>query len=153
MCSLYHVSCPFLYILITTFKAHHNFFYIALSQSSILTRNRISAGVLKIRRRNIYTRGRASQKFLIFFEKISQCWKLSHSAEKTLIHILIHALPILIHRLGFRFSAPYLNTCITYLNTLSRLLILIHALPILIHWVGFRLSAPYLNTLPNYTLS
>ena len=31
--------------------------------------------------------------------------------------ILIHALPILIHWL----SAPYLNTCITYLKTLSRL--------------------------------
>ena len=35
--------------------------------------------------------------------------------------MLIHALPILIHWVGFRLSAPYLNTCITYLNTLSRL--------------------------------
>ena len=40
--------------------------------------------------------------------------------------ILIHALPILIHWLGFRLSAPYPNTCITYLNTLTRLHILLH---------------------------
>ena len=59
-------------------------------------------------------------------------------------------IPILIHWLGFRLSAPYLNTCITYLNTLSRLSdpYLNTLPPILIHWVGFRLSAPYLNTLP-----
>ena len=41
-----------------------------------------------------------------------------------LIHaspILIHASPILIHALGFRLSAPYPNTCIAYLNTLSRI--------------------------------
>ena len=48
--------------------------------------------------------------------------KKSHSAEKcsenTLFHILIHALPILIHWLGFRLQ------------------ILIHALPIPIPWVG-----------------
>ena len=43
--------------------------------------------------------------------------------------------------------ASHLITCITYLNTLTRLYILIHASPILIHWVGFRFSAPYLNTL------
>ena len=51
--------------------------------------------------------------------------KKSHStencAENTLFLILIHALPILIHGLGFRLSAPYLNTCNTYFNTLSRL--------------------------------
>ena len=85
------------------------------------------------------------KKFLIFFEK-------SHSAENesfhifihwdelpnaiaylntlTRLHILIHA--ILIHWVGFRLSAPYLNTLPTRLgNTL-----------------GSRLSAPYLNTLP-----
>ena len=48
----------------------------------------------------------------------------------TRLHILIHA--ILIHWVGFRLSAPYLNTLPTRLgNTL-----------------GSRLSAPYLNTLP-----
>ena len=91
-------------------------FYIVLSHISIRTRNKISAGVLFIRRRNNYTRGPAwvaQKKF--FFEKISQCRKLSHSAENTLFHILIHALPTLIHRRG------------------SQLHILIHALHILIH--------------------
>ena len=52
---------------------------------------------------------------------VAHCRKLSHIAENTLFHILIHALPILIHWLGCRLSAPYPNTCITYLNTLSRL--------------------------------
>ena len=66
--------------------------------------------------------------FEFFAKKFSQCRKLSHSAENTLFLILIHVLPILIHGLGFRLSAPYLNTRITYLNTLTRL------------------SAPYLNT-------
>ena len=73
--------------------------------------------MLIIRRRNNYTRGRGQPKN--FFEKISQCRKLSHSAEKG---------PI-----------PYLNTCIAYLNTLSRLSALADS---------SRLSAPYLNTLP-----
>ena len=50
----------------------------------------------------------------------------------TCITILIQALPILIHWLGFRLSATYLNTCNAYLNTLSRL------------------SAPYLNTCTAY---
>ena len=114
---------------------------------------REAAGVLIIRRRNNYTRGRASQNFLNFFKKISQCRKLSHSAENTLFHILIHALPILIHAspilihwLGFRFSAPHLNTCIAYLKTLSRL-----SAPYLNTCIAYlnilsRLSAPYLNT-------
>ena len=52
-----------------------------------------------------------------------------------LVPILLHAFPSLIHWLGFRLSAPYLNTCIAYLNTLSQLHIPLHALPILIHWV------------------
>ena len=67
--------------------------------------------------------------------------------------ILIHALTILIHWLGFRLSVPYLNTCIVYLNTLTRfpistfaLPIFIHPSPIVIHWLGFWLSAPYLKT-------
>ena len=98
-------------------------------------RNKISAAVIIIRRRNNYTRGGGCRKkFFDFFEKI--CRKLSHSAENTLFHILIHALHTLIHWLH----------------------ILIHALTILIHWLGFRLhilihaisdSAPcitYLNT-------
>ena len=67
--------------------------------------------------------------------------------------ILILALPILSHWLGFWLSAPYLNTCLAYPNILTRLPIIIHALPIflqplyiLIPWFGFRLLAPYLNT-------
>ena len=59
--------------------------------------------------------------------------------------IIIHALPILKHWLGFRVSAPYLNTCFAYLNTLSRISAPYHntciaylntlsRLHILIHW-------------------
>ena len=43
------------------------------------------------------------------------------SAFGSRLHILIHASPILKHRVGFRLSAPYLKTCIAYLNTWSRL--------------------------------
>ena len=67
-----------------------------------------------------------------------------------LIHaspILIHALHILIHWLGFRLSAPYLYSCIVYLNTLSRL-----SGPFLNTCIAYlntlsRLSAPYTNSL------
>ena len=79
------------------FKTLTQSFYIALSQNTIRTRNKISAGVLIIRGRNNYTRGRWAPRKC--FRKI--CRKLSHSAEKD---------PI-----------PYLNTCIAYLNTLSQL--------------------------------
>ena len=78
-------------------------------------RNKISAGVLIIRAVIIIRAGGGHPKN--FFEKI--CRKLSHSAEKD---------PI-----------PYLNTCIAYLNTLSRL-----SAPYLSRLV----SAPYPNTLP-----
>ena len=54
-----------------------------------------------------------------YFSKKSHSTK--YCAENTLFLILIHALPILLHGLGFRLSAPYLNTRIFYLNTLSRL--------------------------------
>ena len=101
-------------------------FYIALSHINIRTRNEIAAVLLIIR-----ACGGHPRIFEIFSEKISQCQKLSHSAKNTLFHILIHALPILIHRLGFRLSAPYLNTCIAYVNILTRLHILI--LAFLIH--------------------
>ena len=72
-------------------------FYIASSHINIPTRIKISAGVLIIRRGNNYTRGRkgavgvrqwVAQKKL--FEKISQCRKLSHSAENESVHIFIH---------------------------------------------------------------
>ena len=135
--------CPVLYILINILKTLTQSFYIALSHINIRTRNKISAGVPNIRARINYPRGRGCRKkFLNFFEKIWQ--KLSHSAENTLfhilihalhtsihwLHILIHALTILIHWLGFRVSTPYLNTCYLWLG--SRL----HALPILIHALG-----------------
>ena len=82
------------------------------------------------------------------FEKVSQCRKwvipffytlgrtiaYAYTLPKAIAYlntyfpILIHALPILILWLSFRLLAPYLITCIAYLNTLSRL------------------SAPYPNT-------
>ena len=57
-----------------------------------------------------------TQKFLKTFSKKSH--SAENCSENTLFHILIHALPILIHWLGFRLQ------------------ILIHALPIPIPWVG-----------------
>ena len=67
-------------------------FYIALSHINIRTRNKISAGVLFIRRRNSYTRGRPCKiKFRKkIFEKISQCRKFSHTAESESFHIFTH---------------------------------------------------------------
>ena len=67
-------------------------FYIALGHISIRTRNKKSAGVLIIRRRNNYPRGRAGlqEKNHFFSEKISQCGKLSLSAENESFHIFIH---------------------------------------------------------------
>ena len=59
------------------------------------------------------------------------------------LHILIHALPILIPLLGFRLSAPYPNTCIAYSYVGFRL----HIFPDSSRQ-HLRLSAPYLNTLP-----
>ena len=100
-------------------------------------------------------------------KKFSQCRKLSHSAENTLLHflihtlhnlilwlhILIHALTILIHWLSFRLSVPYLNKCINYLNTLSRL-----SAPYINTCIAYlntltRLSAPYPNTLNRHDSS
>ena len=132
--------CPILYILKNFFQTITQSFYLALSHINIRTRNKISAGVTFIRA------GGQAQKFLNFFENISQCRKLSHRAENTLYHFVIHAFPILIHRLGFRLSAPYLNTCIAYLNTMSPL-----SAPYLNTCIAYlitlsRLSAPYLNT-------
>ena len=123
------------------FKTLIQSFYIALSHISICPRNKISAGVKFICRRNNYPRGRACKKKIssnfFFLVVVSQYRKLSHSTENESFHILIHrdepmhcrmllsiskqASPILIHWLGFRLSAPYLNTCIAYLNTLIRL--------------------------------
>ena len=104
-------------------------------------------------------RGRALAKIFELFRKnltvpktVAQCRRklafhiLKHALPILIhwlgfwLHILIHALPISILWLGFRFSAPYLNTCITYSWVGSRLHILIHA--ILMHWLGFRLSDP-----------
>ena len=89
------------------FKTTIQSFYIALSQNNIRTRNKMAADLLIIRGRINYTRGRGQPKI---FEKVSQCRKMCQ-----------------------RHPIPYLNTCITYLNTLTRLHILIHALPILIY--------------------
>ena len=107
------------------FQTITQFFYIALSPINIRTRNKISAGVLIIRGRNNYTRGRASQNFLNFFEKIS--------VPKIVAQCRKHPIPYLNTCITYlntstRLSAPYLNTCIAYRNTLSRL------------------SAPYLKT-------
>ena len=111
-------------------------FYIALSHIVIRTRNILSEGVLIIRelqaegsrrrtagsRRNNYTRGRACHEFLKL-SKISQCRKLCRKHPIPYLNTCITYLNTLT-----RLSAPYLNTCIAYLNTLTRL------------------SAPYLST-------
>ena len=76
-----------------------------------------------MRRRNIYPgRARVDQKFEIFFtEKISQCRKLSHIAENTPFHILIHCgtfpYPYILPKTRSYYIAetiPYLNTLIPY---------------------------------------
>ena len=93
-------------------------FYIALSQNTIRTRNKISAGVLIIRAVIIVRAGGAAGK--IFFRKnlpknVAQCRK--------------HPIPYLNTCITYLNTlTPYLNTCINHLNTLTRL------------------SAPYLNT-------
>ena len=124
-------------------------FYIVLSHISIRTRNNISAGVLIIRGRNNHTRGRwAHKKFSIFIEKnltlpkiVAQCRKMWQKHLNSYLNTCITYLNTLTW-----LSAPYLNTCITYLNTLSRL-----SAPYLntcnLNTLT-RLSAPYLNTLP-----
>ena len=77
----------FLYILIIFSQLLQNF-YIAFSQFNIRTRNKISAGALVIRGRNILSARTGLPKFFeIFRKKISHCRKLSHSAEKC------HAVP------------------------------------------------------------
>ena len=85
--------CAFVYFLINFLKVTQSF-YIALSQINIRTRNKISAGVLIIRepRRKgavgvrqaaavLSIRAGTLEKIQFFFEKISQCRKLSHSSE------------------------------------------------------------------------
>ena len=66
---------PFQYFLINFFQSITQSFHKTLSRINIRTRNKISAGVLIIRGRINYTRGRASQKLLNFYSK------KSHSAE------------------------------------------------------------------------
>ena len=53
-------------------------FYIALSQNSIRERQRKGARVI------YYPRGAPGKVQNFFLEKVSQCQKLSHSAENTL---------------------------------------------------------------------
>ena len=101
-------------------------FYIVLSHISIRTRNKISAGILFIRRRNNYTRGRAWVAQNFFFRKNLTVPKIVAQCQKHPIPYLNTCITYL--NTSTRLSAPYLNTCIAYLNTLSRL------------------SAPYLNT-------
>ena len=72
---------------------------------------------------------------------------------RILLPILKHASPILIHPISFRLSAPYLTTCITYPNTLTRL-----SAPYLNTCITYlntstRLSPPYLNTLNRHDSS
>ena len=122
-------------------------FYIVLSHINIRTRNKISAGVLIIRRRNNYTRGRASQKIFEFFRNLT--------VPKIVAQCRKHPIPYLNTCLTYlntstRLSAPYLNTCIAYLNTLSRL-----SAPYLNTSIAYlntlsRLSVPYLNTCITY---
>ena len=77
------IVCPFLYFLNNFFKLLHNTTYIALSHINIRMHNKISAGVLIIRRRNNYTLGRWApknlwnflQKNLIVPKIVAQCQK------------------------------------------------------------------------------
>ena len=97
------------------FKTFTQSLYIASSHINIRTRNKISAGVLIIRSRNNYTRGRACHEFLNFFSK------KSHSAESC------RTVPKMRHSISLYIE----TTTECYLITLTRLHILIHA--ILIH--------------------
>ena len=124
------------------------------SAHTILLGGKISAGGVKtVRRRNNYPgRAQVGQKF----EKNSQCPKLLHRAETTLLHIFIHwakLYPIFIHWTEvypiFKHWTelyPILITCRTvpYLNTLSRTIPYLNTLS---------RTVPYLNILPNCTLS
>ena len=90
------------------------------------TRNILPASLLIIRRSHSYPRGRASQKFLRFFQKkltvpkiFAQCQKLINSYLYTLRRTIAYALSNTIANLNT--CIPFLNTCITYLNTLTRL--------------------------------
>ena len=102
--------CPFLYILINFSQSITQSSFIALSHINIRTRNKLSAGVLIIRGRNNYTRGRACKKnqFRKFFAK------KSHSAENCAKNC--RTVPKLSHSISF-----YIET-----NYRMLLLILIH---------------------------
>ena len=101
-------------------------FYIALSQDSIRTRNKLSAGLINIR-----AGGRALN-FGNFSEKISQYRKLSYSAEncrkvpKNVAHYRKRVIPYLYtltRTIAYAYTFP---NAFAHLNTLTRLHILIH---------------------------
>ena len=88
----------------------------------------VSAGVIISLRRNNYPRrapGNRSKKFsrrsLTVPKIVAQSRKRVipsiYTLKRTLLPILIHALPLLIHWLGFRLSAPYLNSLLTHLGS------------------------------------
>ena len=149
--------CPFLYFLIDFFQSIKQSFHITLIHINIRTRNIISAGVLIIRGRNHFTRGRGSQKTLNFFRKknltvpkiVAQCRKYPITYLNTYITYLNYST---------RLSAPCLNTCLAYPNTLSRLHILPTRQPIRIKHYVTRVvsqsesSAAYQNRVPELSL-
>ena len=103
----------------------------ASSQNTIRTRNILSAGVIIIRRRINYPRGRTQPRIFDFFSGknltvpkiVPQCRKYPIAYLYTLRRTITYALPN---------ASPYLKTCISYLNTSafgSRIHILIHAAP------------------------
>ena len=100
--------------------------YIASSQNSIRTLNILSASVITIRRRNKNTRGQGCRKLSNLFRKaltvpkiVAQCRKRTIPYLYTLRRTIAYALPNAIACLNT--SIPYPNTCITYLNTLTRI--------------------------------
>ena len=102
------------------------------SAHTILLGEKLSGGVKIMLRRNNYPgRARVGQKIE---KKILQCRKLSHTAENTLFHILIHC-----ETIPYPYSLPktlslYIAENIPYLNTLPKLY------PILIHCRNYTLS-------------
>ena len=117
-------------------------------------RNKVSAGVIFIRKRNNYPRGWDSKKKIhskfFFLNSLTvpkfdaECRKkvipYQYALRRTIAYAFTFPNPIAYLKIFIpylntltRLSPLDLNTCIAYLNTLSRLFILINALPIFIH--------------------
>ena len=102
-------------------------FYQALSHISISTRNKLSASVILIRRRNYYARVRGCRKKIVIRKSltvpkiVAQCQKWAILTLYTLRRTKAYSykLPNAIAYLNT--CIPYFNTCTIFLNTLTRL--------------------------------